>query len=174
MQRLVFAAEVPMTSRSLRSKWQESERVVPVTIAVVLLFFGSVVADEMLSWNGVEAAETFLNDLAIAGLGGLTVWILLRLQAKRQEMLRARELMQMTIALNLQVRSVFSVMASSALLKEEADRLHGIDEAMQHLDQILGDLAAKGPATGKPAPVSGLGANSSYPASLRSSATRQN
>ncbi len=163
-----------MSSSSLRSKWQESERVVPVTIAVVLLFFGSVVADEMLSWRGVEAAQSFLNDLVIAGLGGLTVWTLLRVQARRQEMLRARERMQMTIAVNLQVRDAFSVMANSALLKNEAERLLGIDEAMQQLDRVLGEI---GPGTGADlnvSPVGQLAASPSYPTYLRSSATRQN
>ncbi len=163
-----------MNSSSLRSKWQESERVVPVTIAVVLLFFGSVVADEMLSWRGTEAAETFLNDLAIAGLGGLTVWVLLRVQAKRQEMLRARDRMQMTITVNLQVRSAFSVMANSVLLKDEGDRLNGMDEAMQQLDRILGDLGPGAAANAKPLPVTRLAASPSYPASPRSNATRQN
>ena len=163
-----------MSSSSLRSKWQESERVVPVTIAVVLLFFGSVVADEMLSWRGAEAAETFLNDLAIAGLGGLTVWILLRVQAKRQEMLRARERMQMTIALNHQVRDAFSVLANSSLLKNETDRLHGMDEAMLKLDHILGEIGFGAPADAKPTTVTQVAASSSYPASLQSSATRQN
>lgn len=163
-----------MKASSLRSKWQDSERVVPVTIAVVLLFFGSVVADEMVSWKGGEAAETFLNDLAIAGLGGLTVWILLRVQAKRQEMLRARERMQMTIAVNLQVRNAFSVMANSALLKNEGDRLNGMDEAMQQLDRILGEIGPCALADAKVPTQAELAPSSSYPASLRPSATRQN
>jgi hypothetical protein len=174
MQRFVFAVGVPMTSSSLRSKWQESERVVPVTIAVTLLFFGSIVGDEMLSWRGVEATQTFLNDLAIAGLGGLTVLVLLRVQARRLEMLRARERMQMTIALNHQVRDVFSVMANSALLKSETDRLHGMDEAMQQLDRVLGEIGPGTETDLRESPRGQLAASSSYPASLRSSATRQN
>jgi hypothetical protein len=161
-----------MTSSSLRSKWRESDRVVPVSIAVVLLFFGSVVLDEILVWKGVEAAETFLNDIAIAALGGLTVWVLLSVQARRQEMLRARERMQMTLAVNRQVRDVFSMMANCALLDEPADRLQGIDEAMQQVDRLLCDLAHKAPTDRKP--VSRLAASSSFPVSLRSNATRQN
>ena len=163
-----------MTSSSLRSKYQESERVVPVTIAVVLLFFGSAVADDTLAWRGMDAAEAFLNNVAIAGLGGLTVWILLRVQTKRQEMLRARERMQMTIAVNLQVRDAFSVMANSALLKNEADRLRGMDEAMQQLDRVLGEMGPVTPADLREPPIGQLAASSSYPASLRSTATRQN
>ena len=145
-----------------------------MTIAVVLLFFGSVVADEMLSWRGGDAAETFLNDVAIAGLGGLTVWILLRVQARRQEMVRVRERMQMTITVNLQVRDAFSVMANSALLKDETDRLRGMDEALQQLDRVLGEIGPGTQTDLRESPRGQLAANSSYPASLRSSATRQN
>lgn len=162
-----------MSSHSLRSKWQDSEKAVPITIAVVLLFFGSVVVDETLLWNGVEGAGTFLNDIAIAGLGGVTVWVLLTIQARRSEMVKARERMRMTIALNLQVRNAFSMMASSALLKDEADRLHGMDDAMQQLDRILGDLAPKDSEGEKPAADSRLAANPSFPVSLQSNATRQ-
>jgi len=163
-----------LTTSSLRSKWQESERVVPISIAVVLLFFGSVVVDQLLAWKGVEAAESFLNDLAVAGLGGMTVWVLLSVQARRQEMIRARERMQMTIALNFQVRNVFSTMANSALLKDETDRLRGIDDAMQDLDRVLGDLGPSHPANTKSAPAARLGVSSSFPVSLPPGATRQN
>ena len=163
-----------MTSSSLRSKWQDSQRVVPITIAVVVLFFGSVVADEMLTWKGAEAAESFLNDIAIAGLGGLTVWILLAVQARRMEMLRARERMQMTIALNQQVRGAFSVMANSALIENESDRLQGMDQAMHQLDRILGDLAPSEPESGNRKTKSPLAANPSFPVSLQPNATRQN
>jgi hypothetical protein len=163
-----------MTSSSLRSKWQDSQRVVPITIAVVVLFFGSVVADELLLWKGVEAAETFLNDIAIAGLGGLTVWALLTVQSRRLEMLRARERMQMTIALNQQVRGAFSVMANSVLLENESDRLHGMDQATHQLDRILGDLAASESESGNRAANSRLAAKPSFPVSLQPNATRQN
>jgi hypothetical protein len=163
-----------MTASSLRSKWQESERVVPISIAVVLLFFGSVVVDQLLAWKGVEAAETFLNDVAIAGLGGTTVWALLSVQAKRQEMIRARERMRMTIALNFQVRNVFSVLANSALLNDETERLRGIDDAMQDLDRVLGDLAPPDPANTKPAPAARLAVSPSFPVSLPPGVTRQN
>lgn len=162
-----------MSSHSLRSKWQDSEKAVPVAIAVVLLFFGSVVVDEMLLWNGVDGAGTFLNDIAIAGLGGSTVWVLLTMQARRSEMVKARERMRMTIALNLQVRNAFSVMASAALLKDEADRLHGMDEAMLQLDRILGDLAPKDSEGKGRAVDSRLAANPSFPVSLQSNATRR-
>lgn len=163
-----------MTPSSLRSKWQDSQRVVPITIAVVVLFFGSVVADEMLTWKGVEAAESFLNDIAIAGLGGLTVWALLAVQARRLEMLRARERMKMTIALNQQVRGAFSVMANSVLLENESDRLQGMDQAMHQLDRILGDLTPSESESGDRKTKSPLATNPSFPVSLQPDATRQN
>jgi hypothetical protein len=161
-QTLISAAGFPMTMSSLRSKWQQSEIVVPVAIAVVLLFFGSVVVDEILRLKGIVAAETFLNDIAIAAMGGFTVWILLSVQATRQEMRRARERMQITIDLNRQVREAFSKMANSLMLKTEEDRLRVVDETMQHVDRLLSDLVPKAAAaaaaaskssSGSPAPV---------------------
>ena len=167
-----------MTMALLRSKWQLSEKVVPVTIAVVLLFFGSVVVDEILLLKGAVPAGTFLNDIAIAAMGGFTVWVLLSVQARRQEMQRARERMQITIDLNRQVRDAFSTMANSLMLKTEEDRLRVVDETMQHVDRLLSDLVPKAAAaaaaackssSGSPVPVT-----SSYPDPFPPDAARRN
>jgi hypothetical protein len=167
-----------MTMALLRSKWQQSEKVVPVTIAVVLLFFGSVVVDEILLLKGAVPAGTFLNDIAIAAMGGFTVWVLLSVQARRQEMQRARERMQITIDLNRQVRDAFSTMANSLMLKTEEDRLRVVDETMQHVDRLLSDLVPKAAAaaaaackssSGSPVPVT-----SSYPDPFPPDAERRN
>jgi hypothetical protein len=167
-----------MTMDSLRSKWQQSEKVVPVTIAVVLLFFGSVVVDEILLLKGVVPAGTFLNDIAIAAMGGFTVWVLLSVQARRQEMQRARERMQITIDLNRQVRDAFSAMANSLMLKTEEDRLRVVDETMQRVDRLLSDLVPKAAAAAaaacKSSPGSPVPVTSSYPDPSPQGAARRN
>jgi hypothetical protein len=142
-----------MAPDSIINRWKESDKVVPVTLAVVLLFFGNVVVDEILFWRGVDAAETFLNDVIIAALGGLTVWVLLTAQARRQEMRRARERMQITIEMNRHVRGVFATMANSMLLENETDRLRVADDAMQQIDRLLSDLVPEATASSGPIPV---------------------
>lgn len=163
-----------MAPDSILTKWQESEKVVPVTLVVVLLFFGNIVVDEVLLWRGVQAAETFLDDLTIAALGGLTVWLLLTAQAKRQEMQRARERMRITIELNRHVRSVFSTMANSMLLEDEEDRLRVADDAMQQIDRLLSDLVPEASAKEQPIPAGRFSVTPAYHYPSHSNAARRN
>jgi hypothetical protein len=163
-----------MAPDSILTKWRESEKVVPVTLAVVLLFFGNIVVDEVLFWRGVQAAETFLDDLTIAALGGLTVWLLLTAQAKRQEMQRARERMRITIELNRHVRNVFSTMANSMMLEAEEDRLRVADDAMQQIDRLLSDLVPEASAKEQPIPVERFSVTPAYQIPSRSVAARRN
>lgn len=163
-----------MASDSILTRWKESEKAIPVMLAVILLFFGNIVVDELLFWKGIQVAETFLDDVIIAALGGLTVWTLLTAQAKRQEMRRARERMQITIELNRHVRSVFSTMANSMLLEDEKDRLRVADDAMQQIDRLLSDLVPATGASSKPIPPEEFSVTSSYHYSSRPDAARRN
>ncbi len=162
-----------MSPGLIYSKWKDSEKVFAVTIVVVLLFFANIVVDQILLWKNVQAAETLLNDVAIAAVGGFAVWVLLTVQAKRQEMLKARERMQLTIELNHHVRNAFSMMASSLLLRNEEDRLRVIDDAMQEIDRVLTEVVPAGGNTPKAA-SSLKSVNPSYPAPYQPGATRQN
>ncbi|HKS81828.1 MAG TPA: hypothetical protein VJR23_10025 [Candidatus Acidoferrales bacterium] len=163
-----------MASDSILNKWKDSEKVVPVALVVLLLFFGNLVVDELMIWRGTQAAETFLDDLIIAALGGLTVWLLLTAQAKRLELRRARERMRITIELNRHVRSVFSTMANSMLLEDEGDRLRVADDAMQQIDRVLSDLVPEASAKEQPIPVERFSVTPSYRYPSRSDAARRN
>lgn len=163
-----------MAPDSILTKWKESEKVVPVALVVVLLFFGNIVVDEILLWKGIQAAETVLDDIVIAAVGGLTVWILLTAQARRQEMARARERMRITIELNRHVRNLFSTMANSMLLEHEDERLRVADAAMQQIDKLLSDLVPEVSASGKPIPAEKFSIPISYPYPSRSDVARRN
>jgi len=163
-----------MLSDQFHNRWKESDKVIPVAIAVILIFFGNVVVDEILVWKGVQAAETFLNDIGIAAVGGLTVWALLTIQERRQEMLRARERMQLTIELNRHVRNAFSMMANSLLLKNEEERLRVIDDAMQQIDRVLTEVVPAGGVPLEPRPVAKQPVNPSFQIHSQPNATRQN
>ncbi len=116
------------------------DRFAAVTIAAALLFSVNVLSDEILLWRGVQAAETFLNDIAIATVGGITVWGVLVWQARKQEIARAQERARLNAEMNRHIRDAFSVMANAVLLKNEGDRLQAIDDAMQRVNRVLTEI----------------------------------
>jgi len=125
------------TTLSSRMKLQ---RFGAVAIAAALLFSVNVLSDQILLWRGVQAAETFLNDTAIATVGGITVWGVLVWQARKQEIARIQERARLNAEMNYHIREAFSVMANAVLLKNEGDRLRAIDDAMQRVDRVLTEI----------------------------------
>jgi hypothetical protein len=115
------------------------------SLAVALILFSlSVICDKIMLWRGVQAAETYFNDLAIGVTGGICAGLILSFQASRDAMERARERMLLTAELNHQLRSAVMHMANSALLPDEMDRLRVMDEAVQQFDEVLTELVPAG------------------------------
>jgi hypothetical protein len=121
--------------------WLRSERIKPVAAAAAVFFSANVLLGQILLRLNVQATETFLDDFAMASLGGLVVWLFLDWQAKRQQLAQARERARLTERLNSQVRRAVSTMASTILFRELEDRLRVVDQAMQEIDGMLADLA---------------------------------
>jgi hypothetical protein len=121
--------------------WLRSERIKPVAAAAAVFFSANVLLGQILLRLNVQATETFLDDFAMASLGGLVVWLFLDWQAKRQQLAQARERARLTERLNSQVRRAVSTMASTILFREQEDRLRVVDRAMQEIDGMLADLA---------------------------------
>jgi hypothetical protein len=121
--------------------WLRSERIKPVAAAAAVFFSANVLLGQILLRLNVQATETFLDDFAMASLGGLVVWLFLDWQAKRQQLAQARERARLTERLNSQVRRAVSTMASTILFREQEDRLRVVDQAMQEIDGMLADLA---------------------------------
>jgi hypothetical protein len=124
--------------RSLLSRRMKSSLIVGV-----ILFVLSITCDKIMYWKGVQAAETYLNDLVIGVTGGICAGLILSFQASRDAMERARERMLLTAELNQQLRGVVMTMANSALLPDEMDRLRAMDEAVEQIDEVLSGI---GPA----------------------------
>jgi hypothetical protein len=111
-----------------------------VAILSLLLFCISCALDQILYWRGINGAQTLSNDIAIAVLGGAGLWFFLALQAERQEFAHARERMKVTAELNHHIRRAMSVVASSVVLENAEDRLRLVDQAVEHIDQVLMNL----------------------------------
>jgi len=120
--------------------WAKSERIKAVAAVAALLFSANVLLSQILLTLKIQATETFLDDFAIALIGGLMVWLLLAWQADREAMIQARERALFTIKLNNEIRAAVSMMANAMLFQEREDRLRVVDEAMQKIDRVLVDL----------------------------------
>ena len=129
-----------MLADSKMASWIVSRPEKSVAVVSVLLFSGNWGLDKILSWRGISGAETLSNDIAIAVLGGAALWFFLALQAERQELAHARERMKVTAELNHHIRRAMSVVATSVVLQDEGDRLRLVDEAVEHIDQVLMNL----------------------------------
>jgi hypothetical protein len=121
--------------------WVKMERIKPVAAAAGLLFSANILLGQVLLTLKIQATETFLDDFAIASLGGLLVWLLLDWQSERHAMIQARERALLTVKLNNEIRGAVSTMASAILFREQEDRLRVVDEAMQQVDRVLVDLS---------------------------------
>lgn len=120
--------------------WIVSRRGMSVGIVSFCLFSMSCALDQVLYWRGIYGAQTLSNDIAIAVLGGAALWFFLALQAERQELSHARERMRVTTELNHHIRQAMSVVASSVVIENEEDRLRLVDQAVEHIDQVLMNL----------------------------------
>lgn len=121
-----------------------SDRLRSSVVVALVLFSLSVVCDKIMMWRGVQAANTYFNDLVLGVTGGVCAGLILSFQASRDAMERARERMLWNAELNQQLRSAVLHMANSALLPDEMDRLRVMDEAVQQIDEVLTELVPAG------------------------------
>jgi hypothetical protein len=121
-------------------QWFKSDRTYGVGLVAVVLFLSSVACDQVMRWRGIVGAGTFVNDLVVAAAGGFGVWFLLRLQAERESLARARERLLLTAELNHHVRNAVTMMANSLLLRDPDERLRVMDEAVHRIDRVLTEL----------------------------------
>ena len=120
--------------------WLKSGHVSWITLIAVIVFLSSVVSDQILHWRGIWGSQTYINDLFLAGMAGLLVGICMTWQARRMEIRRARERMILTAELNHQVRNAVTALANSTMIRDEAQRLQVMDEAINRVDRVLTEL----------------------------------
>ncbi|MGH9756728.1 MAG: hypothetical protein ACRD4M_03255 [Candidatus Acidiferrales bacterium] len=125
--------------------WLKSGHVSWITLIAVIVFISSVISDQVLHWRGVRGSQTYINDLFLAGMAGLLAGICMTWQARQMEIKRARERMILTVELNHQVRNAVTALANSTMIRDEAQRLQVMDEAINRVDRALAELTPARP-----------------------------
>ena len=129
-----------MSSAFQLASWMVSRRAKAVAIFSALLFGMHFLLIQALHWRGINEASTLIDDVVFAAFGGAALWFFLKLQAERQEFAHARERLIAAAQVNHRIRRALSVVVSSVVLQNEEDRLRLVDEAVEHIDQVLMDL----------------------------------
>jgi len=126
------------------------DRLRPALITGIGLCLANYGLDFGLDRLRTSASKTILNDLAIGILGALAVFFFLSASRQKQNFESAKERIILIRELNLRIRDVLGVVVTSAMSEERTARLQGIDEAKDHIDDILCDLIAQPKAQAVP------------------------
>jgi len=129
-----------MSGKNLLPQWLTPERFKPALITGITLFFVSFSMDIVLSWFGVPAAATILNDVAIGLLGSLLLLFFLYSLNLEQNYKRGKERMTLVAELNHHIRNALVVIQSSSSLDDKEERTRRVNEAVERIDRVLMDL----------------------------------
>jgi hypothetical protein len=129
-----------MFARNLLPQWLTPERFKPALITGLTLFFVSFLMDLVLSWFGVPAAATILNNVAIGLLGSLLLIFFLYSLNLEQNYKRGKERMTLVAELNHHVRNALVVIQYSSSLDDKEERTRRVGEAVDRIDRVLTDL----------------------------------
>jgi hypothetical protein len=133
--------EEDMLSDFKLAAWMVSRRAKAVAVFAALLFTVHVALVQTLHWWRISETATLLDDFVFAAFGGAALWFFLKLQAERHEFAHARERLIAAAQVNHRIRRALSVVVSSVVLQNEDDRLRLVDEAIEHIDEVLLDMA---------------------------------
>lgn len=111
-------------------------------ISGLLLFCASYAMDYIMFWLHIQAAETILNDLAVAVLGASISWFYLSAMRARHEVARVQERLALLTELNYHIRNALTGIGRSAALEDKEERQRLLDEAVHQIDWVLTDLAS--------------------------------
>lgn len=135
----IYAEEIVQAIRKFQ-EWLKSMHFRWITLIAGIVFLSSMASDQILHWRGIRGSETYINDLFLAATAGLLAGICMTWQARRMEIRRARERMILTAELNHHVRNAVTAIANSTMIRDEAQRLQVMDEAIDRVDRVLTEL----------------------------------
>jgi len=113
------------------------DRLIPAAITCVLLCVANYAMDIFFDWYGMPVSKTIVNDVIIGILGAIAVFYYLSASRENHNFQSAKERIVLIGQLNARIRQSLGVVTSSAMSVDRGERLRGIDEAINSIDDIL-------------------------------------
>jgi hypothetical protein len=132
------------------SGWASQYNLRAAAVAALVLFAITYAADALLYYLRIAAAETILDDAAIA-LAGAAVLVFFLVQShKNQIVARAKERAIIVAEVNHHIRNAMTPLALVMASPDTGERLRILDMATDRLDHVLTDLLPTVGSTSKP------------------------
>jgi hypothetical protein len=119
------------------------ERWLPAAITCAILCAANYGLDVAFDWYGLPTSKTILNDLIIGILGAVAVYYYLSASQENHNFKSAKERIILIGEMNTRIRESLGMVTSSALSEDRMERLQGIDEAIDRIDEILCDFRVR-------------------------------
>jgi hypothetical protein len=132
------------------SEWLNEYNLKAALVAGLTLFTITYVADAVLYYLGIAAAETILDDAAIAITGAAMLIFFLVQSSKNQIVARAKERAIMVAEINHHMRNAITPLALIMASPDAGERLRILDIATDRMDHVLTELLPTVGTTNKP------------------------
>ncbi len=132
------------------SGWANEYNLRAAAVAALVLFAITYAVDALLYSFGIAAAETILDDAAIAITGAAVLLFFLAQSHKNQLVERARERAIIVAEVNHHIRNAMTPVALIMASPDAGERLRVLDMATDRVDHVLTDLLPTVGTTSKP------------------------
>ena len=132
------------------SGWANQYNLRAAAVAALVLFAITYATDALLYYLRIAAAETILDDAAIALAGAAVLVFFLAQSHKNQIVARAKERAIMVAEVNHHIRNAMTPLALVMASPDTGERLRILDMATDRLDHVLTDLLPTVGSTSEP------------------------
>lgn len=132
------------------SGWANQYNLRAAAVAALVLFAITYAADALLSYFHIAAAETILDDAAIAISGAVVMVFFLVQSHKNQIVASAKERAIIVAEVNHHIRNAMTPLALVMASEDTGERLRILDMANDRVDYVLTDLLPTVGSTSKP------------------------
>ncbi len=132
------------------SGWANQYNLRAAAVAALVLFAITYAADAALSYMHIAAAETMLDDVAIAVAGAVILIFFLVQSHKNQIVARAKERAIIVAEVNHHIRNAMTPLALVMASQDTGERLRILDMANDRVDYVLTDLLPTVGSASKP------------------------
>jgi len=132
------------------SGWANQYNLRAAAVSALVLFAITYAADALLNYLHIAAAETILDDAAIAVAGAVMLVFFLVQSHKNQIVARAKERAIIVAEVNHHIRNAMTPVALIMSSPDTGERLRVLDMATDRVDHVLTDLLPTVGTTNKP------------------------